>query len=148
MRSMGVCFRSKAVFPSKNLNPRIDKGERKIMRFSIAILLFFFTFSIDLSSCSSNFQFDAELQVSADVCSGENVGECLEMSSKKILWAATAVGGGPGGGKKRYISYEALRRDNVPSNRLGKPYYNCHALPKANPYTRGCSVITGCARGD
>ncbi|XP_020269399.1 uncharacterized protein LOC109844693 isoform X3 [Asparagus officinalis] len=97
---------SKAVFPSKNLNPRIDKGERKIM-------------------------------------SGENVGECLEMSSKKILWAATAVGGGPGGGKKRYISYEALRRDNVPSNRLGKPYYNCHALPKANPYTRGCSVITG-----
>ncbi|XP_020252238.1 rapid alkalinization factor-like [Asparagus officinalis] len=116
------------------------------MRFPTAILLlFFFTFSIDLSSCSSNFQFDAELQVSADGCSRENVGECLEMSSKRILWAATAVGGG---GKKRYISYEALRRDNVPCNRPGMPYYNCHALPKANPYTRGCSVITGCARGD
>ncbi|ONK77939.1 uncharacterized protein A4U43_C02F12520 [Asparagus officinalis] len=105
------------------------------MRLSIAILLllFFFTFSIDLSSCSSNFQFDAELQVSADGCSGENVGECLEMSSKRILWAATTVSGG---GKKRYISYETLRRDNVPCNRPGMPYYNCHALPKANPYTR------------
>ncbi|KAI4369259.1 hypothetical protein MLD38_017720 [Melastoma candidum] len=48
---------------------------------------------------------------------------------------------------KRYISYETLRRDMVPCTNPGASYYNCEAgRSRANPYTRGCEVITGCAR--
>ncbi|KAJ4766153.1 Ralf-like protein [Rhynchospora pubera] len=47
---------------------------------------------------------------------------------------------------RRYISYAALRGDAVPCERPGVPYYNCRSLPKANPYTRGCEIITLCAR--
>ncbi|KAI4344943.1 hypothetical protein L6164_012118 [Bauhinia variegata] len=48
--------------------------------------------------------------------------------------------------QKKYISYETLKRDMVPCDKVGASYYNCHARP-ANPYNRGCEVITGCARG-
>ncbi|KAJ1685666.1 hypothetical protein LUZ63_017056 [Rhynchospora breviuscula] len=48
--------------------------------------------------------------------------------------------------QRRYISYAALRGDAVPCERPGVPYYNCRSLPKANPYTRGCEIITLCAR--
>ncbi|MQL81450.1 hypothetical protein Taro_013909 [Colocasia esculenta] len=47
---------------------------------------------------------------------------------------------------QRYISYEFLKADAVPCSRPGLPYYNCHALTKANPYSRGCLTITRCAR--
>jgi hypothetical protein len=43
-----------------------------------------------------------------------------------------------------YISYGALRRDNVPCSVRGASYYNCRAGAQANPYTRGCSKIAGC----
>ncbi|KAH1050651.1 hypothetical protein GLYMA_08G108700v4 [Glycine max] len=46
----------------------------------------------------------------------------------------------------KYISYGTLKRDMVPCDRAGASYYNFHARP-ANPYNRGCEVITGCARG-
>lgn len=46
-----------------------------------------------------------------------------------------------GGG---YISYGALRRDNVPCSVRGASYYNCRPGAQANPYTRGCSAITRC----
>lgn len=74
------------------------------------------------------------------VCT-KSIGECLtepEMdseSNRRIL--AT---------QKRFISYETLRRDMIPCERAGASYYNCHAR-QANPYNRGCEVITGCARG-
>ncbi|KAK3040474.1 hypothetical protein RJ639_028759 [Escallonia herrerae] len=46
-----------------------------------------------------------------------------------------------------FISYGALERDNVPCSRPGNSYYNCAAVSgQANPYQRGCSVITQCAR--
>ncbi|KAK7280834.1 hypothetical protein RIF29_08355 [Crotalaria pallida] len=45
--------------------------------------------------------------------------------------------------QRRYISYETLKRDMVPCDRAGASYYNCHAR-QANPYNRGCEVITGC----
>ncbi|KAK7387611.1 hypothetical protein VNO78_28529 [Psophocarpus tetragonolobus] len=48
--------------------------------------------------------------------------------------------------QKKYISYETLKRDMVPCDRAGASYYNCHAI-RANPYNRGCEVITACARG-
>ncbi|KAF8660551.1 hypothetical protein HU200_057574 [Digitaria exilis] len=46
---------------------------------------------------------------------------------------------GPG-----YISYGALRRDNVPCSVRGASYYNCRPGAQANPYSRGCSAITRC----
>lgn len=146
-------------------NPVAEMGKEMTTTISIALLLVQFIFSVNLvSSSSSIIQFQGELQGAAGSggdCSGEKVGECspeteMEMdsdsdsemkknssSSRRVLWG----GGAAAASQKRYISYDALRRDNVPCNRPGIPYYNCHALPKANPYTRGCSVITGCARG-
>jgi len=50
------------------------------------------------------------------------------------------------GGRKRYISYDALKADNIPCKRSGDSYYGCGAPGKANPYNRGCSKITNCAR--
>ncbi|KAI4371048.1 hypothetical protein MLD38_019323 [Melastoma candidum] len=47
---------------------------------------------------------------------------------------------------RRYISYGALRRNSVPCSRRGQSYYNCNQMRKANPYKRGCSVITHCKR--
>ncbi|XP_066314331.1 protein RALF-like 33 [Miscanthus floridulus] len=46
-----------------------------------------------------------------------------------------------GGG---YLSYGALRRDNVPCSVRGASYYNCRPGGQANPYSRGCSAITRC----
>ena len=47
----------------------------------------------------------------------------------------------------RYISYAALRADQIPCNRRGQSYYNnCGTMERANPYQRGCSAITRCAR--
>ncbi|XP_058096227.1 protein RALF-like 19 [Magnolia sinica] len=48
--------------------------------------------------------------------------------------------------QKKYISYDLLKKDEVPCSRPGASYYDCHELGKANPYQRGCTVITGCAR--
>ncbi|KAJ0264251.1 Rapid alkalinization factor 23 [Hirschfeldia incana] len=47
---------------------------------------------------------------------------------------------------RRYISYGALRRNSVPCSRRGASYYNCRRGAQANPYSRGCSVITRCRR--
>ncbi|CAH8275063.1 unnamed protein product [Arabidopsis lyrata] len=46
----------------------------------------------------------------------------------------------------RYISYGALKRNNVPCKRRGRSYYSCGPGKKANPYKRGCSVVTHCYR--
>ncbi|CAA7034481.1 unnamed protein product [Microthlaspi erraticum] len=46
----------------------------------------------------------------------------------------------------RYISYGALRRNSIPCSRRGASYYNCRRGAQANPYSRGCSVITRCRR--
>ncbi|XVF25788.1 hypothetical protein REPUB_Repub13aG0243600 [Reevesia pubescens] len=50
------------------------------------------------------------------------------------------------GGKKRYISYGALKANSVPCSRRGSSYYNCQRSTTANPYNRGCSAITHCYR--
>ncbi|XP_071730448.1 protein RALF-like 33 [Rutidosis leptorrhynchoides] len=47
---------------------------------------------------------------------------------------------------RRYISYGALSRNNVPCSRRGASYYNCRRGGQANPYSRGCSSITRCRR--
>lgn len=48
--------------------------------------------------------------------------------------------------KQRYISYGALKKDSVPCKRRGNSYYDCERREKANPYSRGCSAVTHCAR--
>lgn len=48
--------------------------------------------------------------------------------------------------RRRYISYETLRRDLVPCDTPGASYYNCKGPGKANKYNRGCEIITKCAR--
>ncbi|KAH7833620.1 hypothetical protein Vadar_008134 [Vaccinium darrowii] len=68
------------------------------------------------------------------------VGECIEEmmdseSNRRVLAM-----------QRRFISYETLKRDLVPCTRPGSSYYNCRAAGAANPYNRGCEVITGCAR--
>ncbi|CAN8270213.1 unnamed protein product [Cochlearia groenlandica] len=47
---------------------------------------------------------------------------------------------------KSYISYGALKKNSVPCSRRGASYYNCRRGAQANPYSRGCSVITRCQR--
>ncbi|WOL14426.1 protein RALF-like 19 [Canna indica] len=71
-------------------------------------------------------------------CSILEEGEEMEMrseESRRQLWDVLG---------KKYISYEALKRDVVPCTKPGVPYYNCHSLPRANPYRRGCQIISGC----
>ncbi|CAN8258333.1 unnamed protein product [Cochlearia groenlandica] len=47
--------------------------------------------------------------------------------------------------RKQYISYATLRRDMVPCLKPGASYYACRS-GQANSYSRGCSIITRCAR--
>lgn len=54
--------------------------------------------------------------------------------------------GHPGKGRARYISYAALRSNQIPCGRRGRSYYNCNQRGRANPYNRGCTAITHCAR--
>ncbi|OAY65535.1 Protein RALF-like 31 [Ananas comosus] len=68
---------------------------------------------------------------------GLEMEEVESNASKRILWAT----------QKRYISYESLKNDVVPCAKRGVPYYNCWAFPRAhNLYSRGCEIITACAR--
>lgn len=84
---------------------------------------------------------NSEIGVMVERACTRKIGECLtetEMdseTSRRVLLM-----------QKKYISYETLRRDMTPCEKPGASYYNCHAK-QANPYNRGCEVITGCARG-
>lgn len=49
-------------------------------------------------------------------------------------------------GQAGYVSYGALNRNNVPCNQRGQSYYNCRDHQNANPYNRGCTRVTNCAR--
>ena len=49
-------------------------------------------------------------------------------------------------GRQRYISYGSLKADQVPCGRRGRSYYDCNQRGKANPYRRGCTRATHCAR--
>ncbi|XP_057498310.1 protein RALF-like 22 [Actinidia eriantha] len=75
-------------------------------------------------------------------CNGQ-VGECVEEEEDMMLGseASRRVLA-----QQRYISYGALRANNVPCSKRGQSYYNCNQRGRANPYQRGCSYITHCAR--
>ncbi|KAI4322690.1 hypothetical protein L6164_022360 [Bauhinia variegata] len=46
----------------------------------------------------------------------------------------------------KYISYGALMKNNVPCGTRGHSYYGCRISRQVNPYNRGCTFITNCAR--
>ncbi|XP_077251598.1 protein RALF-like 24 [Tasmannia lanceolata] len=117
-----------------------------LMKISLGLLLL----ETHLMLCRGMYVFEPNSYMKSEVkvvvkrdCIGNMGGGCfwdeeMEMDSeinRRIL--AT---------QNKYISYEALRRDVVPCSKPGNSYYNCHGTGKANPYTRGCQVITGCAR--
>jgi hypothetical protein len=74
-------------------------------------------------------------------CRG-TVAECLAL--EEGLGSADAEGHRRSLYGRRYIGYDALRKDNVPCSRRGASYYNCRPGGQANPYRRGCSCITRC----
>ncbi|XP_026440313.1 protein RALF-like 4 [Papaver somniferum] len=47
---------------------------------------------------------------------------------------------------KRHISYDAIKKDWIPCSKRGRSYYDCTKASQANPYNRGCTVATHCAR--
>ncbi|KAM5562272.1 protein RALF-like 33 [Rosa sericea] len=77
-----------------------------------------------------------------DSCSDGFSGDCLSYSVED------EEDGSNDDRPKRTISYEALKRNMVPCGQPGHSYYYCGISGQANPYRRGCSVITRCARFD
>lgn len=88
---------------------------------------------------------------SSSRCKGNNKSECMNrenyineietMDLSEIISRRTLGQG------DQYISYAALSKDSIPCNRRGSSYYsNCAHSQQANPYTRGCTAITQCAR--
>ncbi|KAF8391330.1 hypothetical protein HHK36_023634 [Tetracentron sinense] len=72
------------------------------------------------------------------------VGECIDGDDEMMM--ESEVSRRTLAQRRRFISYGALKKNNVPCNRRGHSYYNCVRSGRANPYRRGCSSITHCAR--
>ncbi|RVW21901.1 Protein RALF-like 4 [Vitis vinifera] len=72
------------------------------------------------------------------------VGDCIDPYAETMMDSEVSRRTLAQGGK--FISYGALKKNNVPCNRRGRSYYNCRKGGRANPYQRGCSTITHCAR--
>ncbi|KAK9288765.1 hypothetical protein L1049_017229 [Liquidambar formosana] len=112
---------------------------------SLALLLLHTHFSIcnGVSALSLDSLKTSEIDAMLTRVCTKKVGECMEAeemgmdseTNRRVL----AV-------QKKYISYETLKKDLVPCERPGASYYNCRADGEANPYTRGCEVISRCAR--
>ncbi|KAE9607212.1 hypothetical protein Lal_00025835 [Lupinus albus] len=67
---------------------------------------------------------------------GDDNEELLDSeANRRTLW-----------GRRRYIGYNSLRANQVPCGSRGRSYYNCQRRGRANPYRRGCTAITHCAR--
>ncbi|KAI3466101.1 hypothetical protein Pfo_022764 [Paulownia fortunei] len=73
------------------------------------------------------------------------VADALELDQELMMESEAARRQLGGGG---YISYGALRRNTVPCNQRGQSYYNCRSHQKANPYSRGCTRASNCARNN
>ncbi|KAI3786552.1 hypothetical protein L1987_40313 [Smallanthus sonchifolius] len=69
------------------------------------------------------------------------VGDIIDMREEMMMdyESARRILAGRG-----YISYDAMQKNNVPCNQRGQSYYNCNSRGQANPYSRGCNVITRC----
>ncbi|KAK8489315.1 hypothetical protein V6N13_023464 [Hibiscus sabdariffa] len=49
-------------------------------------------------------------------------------------------------GKRKAISYKALENNAAFCNQPDRSNHECHRRKPVNPYTRGCSITTRCAR--
>ncbi|KAM0989579.1 hypothetical protein ACFX15_013008 [Malus domestica] len=136
--------KTKATNKEKMSKPRSRRANPTLILY-LSLLLIHIHFSIcngvsvlDLNHPLKGSEIEAAMG-GRSACS-KKIGECLtepEMeseSSRRILAM-----------QKKYISYGTLNRDLVPCGKPGASYYNCHAAA-ANPYNRGCEVITRCAR--
>ncbi|XP_073225538.1 protein RALF-like 19 [Cicer arietinum] len=82
----------------------------------------------------NDFSFESTVNV------GDLIGEENEMLMESETNRRTLEG------QQRYISYGSLQANQVPCGRRGQSYYNCQQRGQANPYNRGCSQATHCAR--
>ncbi|XP_059440332.1 protein RALF-like 19 [Corylus avellana] len=76
-------------------------------------------------------------------CNGGSVGECIGEEAELLMESHQSR---HLAARHKFISYAALRANSIPCGRRGNSYYNCQKRQKANPYRRGCSRITHCAR--
>lgn len=75
------------------------------------------------------------------------LGQCTDEDEDREMETETGISRrGLARAGVRYISYGALSKNRVPCNRRGQSYYSCSRGKRANPYRRGCSVITQCQR--
>ncbi|XP_074313605.1 rapid alkalinization factor-like [Silene latifolia] len=118
------------------------ESKSKSLQF-LAIALTITILSI-ISTVQAGTQFEVKVGLFGSGCRG-TVGECLdageefdmESDTHRRILAQT-----------QYISYGALNKNRVPCSKRGASYYNCQPSGAANPYTRGCSAITHCARSN
>ncbi|KAM7508314.1 hypothetical protein LguiA_018767 [Lonicera macranthoides] len=93
---------------------------------------------------SSSFKFkntDWEM-ASTRTCNGP-VGSCINQVEEMMM---DSDSNRRSLGRVRFISYDAMRANNVPCNQRGVAYYNCGVSNRANPYHRACTAATSCAR--
>ncbi|KAI5662541.1 hypothetical protein M9H77_21864 [Catharanthus roseus] len=77
-------------------------------------------------------------------CINGNVGDCIDedeemMMDSEITRRTLAA-------QKRYISYDAMKKNSIPCSKRGNSYYHCTGHQKANPYSRSCTQISRCPR--
>ncbi|PUZ63574.1 hypothetical protein GQ55_3G078900 [Panicum hallii var. hallii] len=122
---------------------------------SLVALAAFFVLCCAASSAAAQASMTADLgAMRASPSCDRALGQCAVGSDEEDEYAE--LGGGEASLRRamaqrqptnRYISYAALRADQVPCNQRGRSYYsNCASQQPANPYRRGCSAITRCAR--
>ncbi|KAF3784620.1 RALF-like 33 protein [Nymphaea thermarum] len=92
----------------------------------------------------------SDLGLEEPACSG-SAGECLDEDEEDDQMTSALEFNGrmlydPQNGYMNFISYAALRRNMVPCSIRGRSYYGCRRSGRSNPYRRGCSMITHCAR--
>ncbi|XP_020099957.1 protein RALF-like 33 [Ananas comosus] len=111
--------------------------------FSLLLLLFL---TILASSAYAHGDLPLSWIPAGSACRG-TIGECLGVGDGDVVEELGLASADPSRrvlALSGYISYDALRRDSVPCSRRGASYYNCRPGAQANPYSRGCSVITRC----
>ncbi|GAB2277962.1 hypothetical protein Dimus_012660 [Dionaea muscipula] len=73
------------------------------------------------------------------------VGDCIDHDEETMMDSETTRRQ-LGAYSDMFISYAALRKNQVPCGQRGASYYNCRGNARANPYRRGCTAITHCKR--
>ncbi|MCL7030347.1 hypothetical protein MKW94_029749 [Papaver nudicaule] len=115
-------------------------GKVSIVFFILAVICL----TAESSTSSSDMVVVGVARSSTQTCNGL-VGECIDGHNELIMDSEIHRRSlfKP---KRGYISYEAIKKNSAPCGHRGRTYYGCTKASKANPYHRGCSVITHCAR--